>query len=343
MKGFKKMSDGANVNEKKKVLLSGIQPTGTFTLGNYIGAVRNWEKLQDEYECAYFIADLHSLTVRQEPATLRKHCKEAYALLLACGIDPEKSLAFIQSHVHAHAELGWILSCYTQFGELSRMTQFKDKSAQHADNVNAGLFDYPALMAADILLYQPDYVPTGADQKQHIELTRTIVNRFNNLYGEVFKMPEPYIPEAGAKIMSLQEPTRKMSKSDENPNATISILDTPDVIMAKFKRAVTDSETVVQYKEGKDGINNLMTIYSVFTGQTYDQIEAEFAGKGYGDFKKAVGTVVVDSLTPIREEFDRLMKDKSYLESCYKKGAETASYVAGKTLTKVKKKVGLII
>lgn len=330
-------------SERKKVLLSGIQPTGTFTLGNYIGAVRNWDKLQEEYDCAYFIADLHSLTVRQDPAELRKHTREAYALMLACGIDPEKSLAFIQSHVKTHAELGWILSCNTQFGELSRMTQFKDKSAQHADNVNAGLFTYPSLMAADILLYQPDYVPTGADQKQHIELTRDLVNRFNNLYGEVFRMPEPYIPEAGAKIMSLQEPTKKMSKSDENPNATISILDNPDVIMAKFRRAVTDSETEVAYREGKDGINNLMTIYSVFTGLSMEEIEQEFAGKGYGDFKKAVGTVVVDALTPIREEWNRLMKDRKYLEECYRKGAETATYISSKTLTKVKKKVGLLL
>lgn len=328
--------------ERKKVLLSGIQPTGVFTLGNYIGAVKNWKQMQEDYDCAYFIADLHSLTVRQNPADLRKHTKEAYALLLACGIDPEKSLAFIQSHVHQHAELGWILSCYTQFGELSRMTQFKDKSSQHPDNVNAGLFDYPALMAADILLYQPDYVPTGADQKQHIELTRNIVNRFNGLYGDVFRIPEPYIPKSGAKIMSLQDPTKKMSKSDTNVNATISILDNPDVIMSKFKRAVTDSDTEVAYREGKDGINNLMTIYSVFTGMTMEQIEAEFSGKGYGDFKKAVGEVVVDALTPVREEFNRLLKEKSYLEECYKKGAETAGYVAEKTLRKVKKKVGLL-
>lgn len=328
--------------ERKKVLLSGIQPTGVFTLGNYIGAVKNWKQMQEDYDCAYFIADLHSLTVRQNPADLRKHTKEAYALLLACGIDPEKSLAFIQSHVHQHAELGWILSCYTQFGELSRMTQFKDKSSQHPDNVNAGLFDYPALMAADILLYQPDYVPTGADQKQHIELTRNIVNRFNGLYGDVFRIPEPYIPKSGAKIMSLQDPTKKMSKSDTNVNATISILDTPDVIMSKFKRAVTDSDTEVAYRERKDGINNLMTIYSVFTGMTMEQIEAEFSGKGYGDFKKAVGEVVVDALTPVREEFNRLLKEKSYLEECYKKGAETAGYVAEKTLRKVKKKVGLL-
>ncbi len=329
--------------ERKKVLLSGIQPTGVFTLGNYIGAIKNWKQMQEDYDCAYFIADLHSLTVRQNPADLRKHTKDAYALMLACGIDPKKSLAFVQSHVPAHAELGWILSCYTQFGELSRMTQFKDKSQQHKDNVNAGLFDYPALMAADILLYQPDYVPVGADQKQHIELTRTIVTRFNGIYGDVFRMPEPYIAKSGAKIMSLQEPTKKMSKSDTNPNATVSILDTPDVIMARFKRAVTDSETEVAFREGKDGINNLMTIYSVFTGKTMEEIEKEFEGKGYGDFKKAVGTVVVDALTPVREEFVRISADKAYIEECCRNGAEMASKIAGRTLTKVKKKVGLLL
>lgn len=328
--------------ERKKVLLSGIQPTGVFTLGNYIGAVRNWGKMQEEYNCAYFIADLHSLTVRQEPAELRKRTRDAYALLLACGIDPEKSLVFIQSHVPAHAELGWILSCYTQFGELSRMTQFKDKSQQHKDNINAGLFDYPALMAADILLYQPDFVPVGADQKQHVELTRNLVTRFNSLYGEVFRMPEPYIPKNGAKIMSLQNPTKKMSKSDENPNATVSILDKPDVIMARFKRAVTDSETEIVFREGKDGINNLMTIFSVLTGESFEQIEKTYSGKGYGDFKKDVGSVVVDALAPIREEFERLSNDKAYIEECYRKGAETASKVAYRTLSKVKKKVGLV-
>ncbi len=328
--------------ERKKVLLSGIQPTGVFTLGNYIGAVRNWGKMQEEYNCAYFIADLHSLTVRQEPAELRKRTRDAYALLLACGIDPEKSLVFIQSHVPAHAELGWILSCYTQFGELSRMTQFKDKSQQHKDNINAGLFDYPALMAADILLYQPDFVPVGADQKQHVELTRNLVTRFNSLYGEVFRMPEPYIPKNGAKIMSLQNPTKKMSKSDENPNATVSILDKPDVIMARFKRAVTDSETEIVFREGKDGINNLMTIFSVLTGESFEQIEKTYSGKGYGDFKKDVGGVVVDALAPIREEFERLSNDKAYIEECYRKGAETASKVAYRTLSKVKKKVGLV-
>ncbi|MBQ0125705.1 MAG: tryptophan--tRNA ligase [Clostridiales bacterium] len=328
--------------ERKKVILSGIQPTGTFTLGNYLGAVRNWGQMQSDFNCAYFIADLHSLTVRQEPAELRKRTMEAFALLLACGIDPEKSLVFVQSQVRTHAELGWILACNAQFGELSRMTQFKDKSAKHADNVNAGLFTYPVLMAADILLYQPDFVPVGVDQKQHLEFTRDIVTRFNGVYGDVFRMPEAYIPKAGARVMSLQDPTKKMSKSDTNQNAFISILDEPNVIVNKFKRAVTDSETCVCYREGKDGINNLMTIYSVITGQSFEQIENEFAGKGYGDFKMAVGNAVAEELRPIRENFARLIADKAYLEDVARKGAETALAVSERTMTKVRKKVGLI-
>lgn len=328
--------------EKKKIILSGIQPTGIFTLGNYIGAIKNWEKMQDEYDCAYFIADLHSLTVRQDPAALRRQSMDAFALLLACGIDPEKSLVFIQSHVPTHAELSWVLSCYTQFGELSRMTQFKDKSAKHADNVNAGLFTYPALMAADILLYQADLVPVGVDQKQHLEFTRDIATRFNNVYGNTFKLPDAYIPKAGAKVMSLQEPTKKMSKSDENTNAFISILDEPNVIINKFKRAVTDSDKEVCYREGKDGINNLMTIYSVITGRTIEQIEQEFEGRGYGDFKLAVGEAVAEELRPIRENFKKFSADKAYLEEIYRRGAQTAAAISAKTLTKVKKKVGLL-
>ncbi|MCR5719976.1 MAG: tryptophan--tRNA ligase [Lachnospiraceae bacterium] len=328
---------------KKKVILSGIQPTGVFTLGNYIGAVQNWGKMQEEFECAYFIADLHSLTVRQDPSVLKKRALDAFALLLACGIDPEKSLVFIQSHVNTHAELGWLLSCYTQFGELSRMTQFKDKSAAHADNINAGLFTYPVLMAADILLYQADMVPVGADQKQHLEFTRDIATRFNNIYGNVFKIPEPYISKSGARIMSLQDPLKKMSKSDANLNGFVSILDEPNVIMNKFKRAVTDSETEVVFREGKDGINNLMTIYSCMTGLTMEQIEKDFEGKGYGDFKIAVGESVVEKLRPIRENFDRLSKDKKYLEECYTKGAELAQRVSSRTLNKAKKKVGLLV
>jgi tryptophanyl-tRNA synthetase len=328
--------------ERKKVILSGIQPTGVFTLGNYIGAVKNWGKMQDEYHCAYFIADLHSLTIRQDPAALRRQSLDAFALLLACGIDPEKSLVFIQSHVPTHSELSWVLSCYTQFGELSRMTQFKDKSARHADNVNAGLFTYPALMAADILLYQADMVPVGDDQRQHLEFTRDIATRFNNLYGSTFKLPEAYIPKAGARVMSLQEPTKKMSKSDENQNAFITILDEPNVIINKFKRAVTDSEKEVRFSEGKDGINNLMTIYSVFTGKTMEQIEAEFEGKGYGDFKLAVGEVVVEELREVRENFKRYIADKAYLEQVYRAGAEKAAAISARTMTKVKKKVGLL-
>ncbi|MBQ4050632.1 MAG: tryptophan--tRNA ligase [Oscillospiraceae bacterium] len=331
------------VKQKKKVILSGIQPTGIFTLGNYIGAVKNWAPMQDEYNCAYMLADLHAITVRQDPKAFREQTMTCYALLLACGLDPEKSIIFIQSHVPAHAELGWILECYTQFGELSRMTQFKDKSAKHADNVNAGLFTYPSLMAADILLYQADLVPVGADQRQHLELTRDIATRFNGIYGNVFKIPEGFIPKAGAKIMSLAEPTKKMSKSDENPNACISILDKPEVIIKKFKRAVTDSEAEVCYRDGKDGINNLMTIYSTVTGKTFDEITAEFAGHGYGDFKLAVGEAVAEHLRPIREVFDRLMADKAYLESCYRKGAEMASRISARTMDKVKKKIGFVL
>ena len=328
--------------ERKKIILSGIQPTGVFTLGNYIGAVKNWGKMQDEYNCAYFIADLHSLTVRQDPAALRKQSLDAFALLLACGIDPEKSLVFIQSHVPTHAELSWVLSCYTQFSELSRMTQFKDKSARHADNVNAGLFTYPALMAADILLYQADLVPVGDDQRQHLEFTRDIATRFNNLYGSTFKLPEAYIPKAGARVMSLQEPTKKMSKSDENQNAFITILDEPNIIINKFKRAVTDSEKEVCFREGKDGINNLMTIYSVLTGRTMEQIELEFEGKGYGDFKLAVGEVVVEELREVRENFKRYIADKAYLEQVYRAGAEKAAAISARTMAKVRKKVGLL-
>ncbi len=326
----------------KKIILSGIQPTGVFTLGNYIGAVRNWGRMQDEFDCAYFIADLHSLTVYQEPAKLRKQTWDAFALLLACGIDPEKSLLFIQSQVNTHAQLSWIMSNVTQFGELGRMTQFKDKSARHPDNINAGLFTYPVLMACDILLYQADMVPVGADQKQHLEFTRDIAMRFNSRYGETFKIPEPYIPQAGARVMSLQDPTKKMSKSDENANAYISILDDRAVIMNKFKRAVTDSETEIVYREGKDGVNNLITIYSVLTGKTVAEVESEFAGKGYGDFKMAVGEVVADALAPIRENFAKYSKDKAELERLAASGAERAYSISIRTLKKAMRKVGLV-
>ena len=318
---------------RKKVILSGIQPTGVFTLGNYLGAIKNWVVLQEEYDCAYMIADLHSITVRQEPAKLRQQTLSALATLLACGIDPQKSLTFIQSQVPQHAELAWVLSCYTQFGELSRMTQFKDKSAKHADNVNAGLFTYPALMAADILLYQADLVPVGVDQKQHLELTRDVALRFNNAYSETFTLPDPYIPKMGAKIMSLADPAKKMSKSDENPNGFITILDEPDAIIRKFKRAVTDSDASIRYAEGKDGVNNLMTIYSIIK---------EFEGKGDGDFKLAVGEVVSDHLKPVRDEHKRLMDDKAYLEQVYTEGAQKAQRIARKTLNKVYRKVGFV-
>ena len=328
--------------ERKKVIFSAIQPSGSVTLGNYLGALRNWVALQDDYDCIFALADLHTITVRQEPAKFRKNILEAYALLLACGIDPEKSPFFMQSHVSAHAELGWILDCYTQFGELSRMTQFKDKSQKHADNVNAGLFTYPSLMAADILLYQADLVPVGVDQKQHLELSRNIAERFNGIYSPTFTVPEGYIPKTGAKIMSLQDPTKKMSKSDENVNGCVYVLDTPDVIMRKFRRAVTDSDACVRYAEGKDGVNNLMGIYSCVTGKTYEEIEAEFEGKGYGDFKLAVGETVADLLAPIQERFNTIRSDKAEMERIYRDGAERARYIANKTLRKVYKKVGLI-
>lgn len=328
--------------ERKPVIFSAIQPSGTITLGNYLGALKNWISLQDDYDCIYALADLHTITVRQDPATFRRHTLEAYALLLACGIDLNKSLFFIQSQVPAHAQLAWVLNCYTQFGELSRMTQFKDKSQKHPENVNAGLFTYPSLMAADILLYQADLVPVGADQKQHLELTRNIAERFNGLYSPTFVVPDAYIPKTGARIMSLQDPTRKMSKSDENANASIALLDKPEDIMRKFKRAVTDSEACVRYAEGKDGVNNLMGIYSCVTGKTYEEIEREFSGKGYGDFKAAVGEAVVEHLRPIQERFSQLIQDKAYLEKCYTENAEKASRIAYRTLSKVMKKVGFL-
>ena len=327
---------------EKKLIFSGIQPTGTFTLGNYIGAIRNWGPLQDEYNCIYSIVDMHAITVRQDPVKLRQNTLQAYALILACGIDPKKSTAFIQSHNPNHAELSWILSCSTQFGELSRMTQFKDKSAKHADDINAGLFTYPVLMAADILAYNADLVPIGADQKQHLELARNIAGRFNQKYGEFFTLPEPFIPETGARVMSLQDPSKKMSKSDENPNACVLILDDKDTIIRKFRRAVTDSEAEVCYREGKAGINNLMTIYSAVTGKTLDAITAEFAGKGYGDFKTAVGEAVADHLEPVRTEYEKLIADKAYLKECYTAGAETAFRITRKTLSKVYRKIGFV-
>lgn len=327
-------------NEKKQVVLSAIQPTGTPTLGNYLGALKNWKNMADDYECYYAVADLHSITVRPEPAQLRRKTLEMYAFLLAIGLDPEKNTVFVQSHVSAHAQLGWILNCYTQFGEAARMTQFKDKSEKHPENVNVGLFAYPMLMAADILLYQANYVPIGVDQKQHLEITRNIADRFNGLYGETFTLPEPFIGKTGAKIMSLQEPTKKMSKSDTNVKAFISVLDDTDTIVRKIKSAVTDSEARVHYAQGKDGVNNLMTIYSCCTGKDFAEIEKEFDGKGYGDFKAAVAEAVVAELAPVRDEFNRLIADKSYLNACMEAGAQKAARVANRTLRKAMKRVG---
>ena len=329
--------------EKKKVMLSGIQPSGDLHLGNYLGAIKNWVARTDEFDNFYFMADMHTITVRQTPADLRRRTLEQLALYIASGLDPEKNTLFVQSHVHQHAELGWVLNCYTMFGELSRMTQFKDKSAKHKENINGGLFTYPALMAADILLYQPDFVPVGEDQKQHVELCRNIVQRFNGLYGEVFKMPEPYIPKAGARVMGLTAPDSKMSKSI--PDGCVFLMEKPEDIARKFKRAITDSDTenCIRFDpENKPGVANLMSIYSAVTGKTCDEIEKEFEGKGYGAFKSAVGDAVIEMLRPIREEAARLLADKAYLESVCRAGAEKASYVAEKTLRKVYKKVGFL-
>ncbi len=331
--------------ERKKIMLSGIKPTGELTLGSYLGAVKNWVERADLYDNYYFMADLHALTTRNNPADLRRHTLEQLAQYVACGLDPQKNVLFIQSHVPQHAELGWILNCYTMFGELSRMTQFKDKSAKNADNINGGLFTYPALMAADILLYQADYVPVGEDQKQHVELARDVANRFNKLYGETFRMPEPYIPKVGARVMDLLDPHSKMSKSDEVGSGRVCLMDDPADIMRKFKRAVTDCDTerCVRYDpQEKPGVANLMSIYAAVTGKSFAEIEAEFEGKGYGAFKPAVGEAVVETLRPIREEAQRIMKDKAFLETMCREGAERASYIAEKTLRKVRKKVGLV-
>ena len=332
------------VAEKRKRSLSLIQPTSVPTLGNYLGAMRGWAAFQQEFDTVYGVADLHSITVRQDPQKLRKQPNELFAMLLALGLDPDQGIVFIQSQVPTHAQLGWILNCFTQFGELSRMTQFKDKAAQHKDNVNAGLFTYPCLMAADILLYQADIVPVGADQKQHLEITRDIAARFNGIYGNVFTVPDAYIPKTGAaRVMSLQDPSRKMSKSDPNPKGTIYLTDAPETIMKKFKSAVTDSEMCVRYAEGKDGINNLMTIYSAVTGDSLEKIESDFAGKGYGDFKKAVGEAVVAELEPFQKKYNEIIADKQYLKECQQKGAEKALRVSSRTLGKVMKKVGFLI
>lgn len=325
----------------KKRIFSGIQPSGELTLGSYMGAIRNWKALQDQYDCMYCIVDLHTITVRQNPADLRRRCMTQLAQYIACGLDPEKCILFIQSHVPEHAELSWILGCYTQFGELSRMTQFKQKSQRHADNINAGLFTYPVLMAADILLYQADLVPVGADQKQHVELCRDIATRFNNIYGNIFTIPEPFIPEVGARIMSLNRPEDKMSKSD--PEGCVFLLDKPEDIKRKFKRAVTDSDARILYNPAeKPGVSNLLAIYSAATGENMPDIIARFDGQGYGQLKSAVGDTVIEILKPIREETERLLKDKKYLEEIYKAGAERASKIARKTLLKTHKKLGFL-
>ncbi len=324
------------------VSFSGVQPSGNLTIGNYLGAIRNFSSYSEKYKCFYCVVDEHAITVRQVPADLRRRTYETLALYIACGLDPEKNTLYVQSHVHEHAELAWILNCFTMFGELSRMTQFKDKSAKHADNINAGLFTYPTLMAADILLYQTDVVPVGIDQKQHVEICRDIATRFNQLYPGTFTIPEPVISQSGMKIMSLADPTKKMSKSDENVNAVVYILDDRDTIIRKFKRAVTDSDSCVRYAEGKHGINNLMSVYSCFTGKGFDEIEREFDGRGYGDFKIAVGEVCADALAPVQQKYNEILADKSNLEALMKKGAEEASYYARRTLSKVQKKLGFV-
>ena len=330
----------ANAPVKKRIF-SGIQPSGELTLGSYMGAIKNWVSLQEEYDCLYCIVDMHAITVRQNPADLRRRSVNQLAQYIACGLDPAKNIMFIQSHVPQHAELSWVLGCYTQFGELSRMTQFKDKAAKHADNITAGLFTYPVLMAADILVYQADLVPVGQDQKQHVELCRDIAQRFNGVYGDTFTLPEPFIPKMGARVMSLGDPTSKMSKSD--PDGCVYMMDKPEDIMRKFKRAVTDCETAVRFdKDNKPGISNLLTIYCAATGKTIEQAEAEFADQGYGVFKPAVGEAVVELVRPIREKTEQMLGDKAYLESIYKEGAERASYLANKTLRKVYKKVGFV-
>jgi len=326
--------------DEKKTLFSGMQATGNLTLGNYLGALKNWVSLNEDYECYYCVVDEHSITVRQNPAELRQRARALLTLYIAAGLDPEKNCIYYQSHVSGHAELAWILNCYTYMGELQRMTQFKDKSAKHADNINAGLFTYPVLMAADILLFQADVVPVGIDQMQHLELTRDIAQRFNGIYGDVFKIPEAYLGKVGAKIMSLQDPTKKMSKSDENLNASIYLMDDPDTIIRKFKRAVTDSENEIRYAAEKPGISNLIDIYRATTGKSIEEVEKEFAGKGYGDFKLAVGESVVDVLKPLQDRVAELSKDKAYIDSIIKSNGERANYVANKTLRKVQKKIG---
>ena len=331
--------------EERKRIFSGVLPSGNITLGNYLGAVKNFVDLQNDYDCIYAIMDLHSITVRQNPADLRKRTMELLALYIACGIDPEKNIMFIQSQNPHHAELGWVLNCYTYMGELQRMTQFKDKSSKHADNINAGLFTYPVLMASDILLYQTDLVPVGKDQMQHIEICRDIAQRFNGIYGDVFTIPEGFLPKAGAKVMSLQEPTKKMSKSDENPKAYISMMDDFNVISKKIKSAVTDSEGIIEYREGdegKAGVNNLLTIMSAVTGKSIESIVKDYEGQGYGTFKNDVAEAVVEMIRPIRGEYDRIITDKEYLKNICEDGAQKAYSISRRTMNKVYKKVGFV-
>lgn len=330
------------MEQNKKTIFSGMQPSGCVTLGNYLGAMNNWIKLQDEYNCLYCIVDLHAITVRQNPAELRKASRDLLIQYIAAGLDPQKNIIYIQSHVPQHAELAWILNCFTYMGELSRMTQFKEKSAKHSDNINAGLFTYPVLMAADILLYQTDLVPVGEDQKQHLEITRDIAIRMNGIYNDLFTVPEGHILKTGGRVMALQEPDKKMSKSDENKNNTIALLDEPDVIISKFKKAVTDSEKEIKYSESKLGISNLLDIYSAVTSKTIAEAEKEFSGVGYGEFKLAVGQAVADKLKPIQDKYKELSKDKAYIDNIIKTNAEKASYLASKTLRKVHKKLGFI-
>lgn len=326
----------------RKVSFSGVQPSGNLTIGNYLGAIRNFKEYSEQYKTFYCVVDEHAITVRQVPEELRRRTYETLALYLSCGLDPEKNTLYVQSMVHEHAELAWILNCFTMFGELSRMTQFKDKSARHADNINAGLFTYPTLMAADILLYQTDAVPVGVDQVQHVELCRDIANRFNQVYPDTFTVPEAILSRSGKKIMSLADPSKKMSKSDENQNAVVYLLDDRDTIIRKFKRAVTDSGNEVRFSEEKPGVSNLMTIYSCFTGKTVEEVEREFAGRGYGDFKLAVGEVTADALAPVQNRYREILSDKAALEAQMKKGAEEASWYARRTLTKVRKKLGFV-
>ncbi len=328
------------MSDEKKTIFSGMQPSGYVTLGNYLGALKNWTKLQDEFNCLYCIVDMHAITVRQDPIKLRQQARRLLMQYIAAGLDPEKNIIYYQSHVPQHAELAWILNCYTYMGELNRMTQFKEKSAKHADNINAGLFTYPVLMAADILLYQADLVPVGEDQRQHLEITRDIAARFNGLYGDVFTIPEAYIGKVGARVMALQEPTKKMSKSDGNKNNSIALLDEPNVIMSKIKKAVTDSDNEIRYGEDKPGVSNLLNIYCAVTDKTIAEAEREFAGSNYGQFKTAVGEAVVANLEPIQKKVKELEQNKDYIDSIIRNNAERAQRIAGRTLTKVHRKIG---